>query len=310
MLVALVPVPALSAPELDPQADYPVKKELSGGSQKQSAIPNAQAEMKSELESYDLTTGKSRLIVSNSTEQVFTVKTLPPDPEKPAPKGLEHAIELKFEKLKSVNEVYMGGMAKPFSTRIDLGRVLSSTPLVIRGDGTKGKMVEGLAEAKAKALGQVRDQASRNTVIGLLDESVLLRTSSVTSTGGCLEGFEKRKLSEKWDFSLSEQGAKLDYSCEFLGWAEAKGRKIAVLGIQLRKSRQVRQQPNGVPGIVETTGKGKIYFVPETQESVMRMETELMAEPMEEEIRRLKAAGKQVPRNRTLMKQWNRLFSL
>lgn len=313
-LALLLPLLTNAAPLLDPGATYAVKKERKEMGSVQKVIENAYAEMKSDLESFDLSDGKARLLLANKTEQLFSLKTLPQDPKagtKDGPKdGLSHALELKFEKLKSMSEVYLGGMAKPFSTGIDLGSVLAQTPLVIRGDGKTAKKVEGLEAARTKALSQVTNQAARNTVLGLLDESVLLRTSSATSTGGCLGGFEKRSVGDKWEFSLTEQGTKLEYDCAFEGWAEAKGKKVAVVAITLRKSRQVRQQPNGVPGMAETSGQGKLYFVPDTQESLMRMETEILTEPMEDEIRSLKARGQPVPRNRTLMKHWNRLYPI
>lgn len=313
-LKLLVSVPALAAALLEPGGTYAVNKELKGPGAAPKPLASAKAEMRSELESFDLTEGKPVLLLSNRTEQLMALRTLPKDDPKkgqqPAEPGLDHALELTFEALKSSSEVHISGMAKPFLTKTDLGAVLSKTPLVIRGDGKVAKKVEGLAAARASALAQVKDPVGRNTVNGLFDEAVLLRTSSATSTGGCLAGFDKKNPGDKWDFSLTEQGATLSYDCEFEGWAEVSGRKIAVVGITLRKSRQVRQQPNGVPGMAETSGKGRLYFLPATNETLMKMETEILAEPLEEEIAKLKARGQNVPRNRTVMRHWNRLYPI
>lgn len=315
---------ALAAAALDPGGTYVVKKELKGAGTAPEAIAHARAEMKSELESYDLTEGKPVLLLVNKTEQLMALRTLPKsDPKKngaqggakesaqpPAEPGLEHALELTFEALKSSSEVHISGMPRPFVTKTDLGAVLSKTPLVIRGDGKTAKKVEGLAAARAAALAQVKDPVGRNTVNGLFDEAVLLRTSSATSTGGCLAAFGKKAPGERWEFSVTEQGATLSYDCEFEGWAEASGKKIAVVKITLRKNRQVRQQPSGVPGIAETSGQGRLYFLPATNESLQKMETEILVEPTEVEISKLKARGEKVPRNRTRMRHWNRLFPI
>lgn len=310
LALALLPAYAFPAPILDPSSTYAVKKELTGTGSAQKPLEHYKSEMKSNLESYDLTSGRSQLLLTNRTEQLFSLRTLPRDPKNPGPEGLDHAVELTFEKLRSSSEVYINNMPKPFVTDVDLGSVLAKTPLTLRGDGKTQKKVEGLAAAREAALGQVKGQIARNTITGLLDESVLLRTSSSAATGGCLGGLDGKKIGDKWDFTLNDQGARLEYACEFKGWAESGGQKIAVIAVTLKKSRQTRQQPNGTEGIAETSGSGHVYFVPGTQESLMNLDTEVMAEPMSGEIERFKARGEKVPRNKTIMKMWSRLYGI
>ena len=79
---------------------------------------------------------------------------------------------------------------------------------------------------------------------------------------------------------------------------------------QAKKQRQARAQPNGVQGMAETEGSGMVYFEPDSQEALMRMETKISVEPMEDEIRKLKAKGASIPRNRSTVKLSNHLYPL
>ncbi|HEY8278070.1 MAG TPA: hypothetical protein VIH99_00510, partial [Bdellovibrionota bacterium] len=208
-------------------------------------------------------------------------------------------------------EVAVPGMDKPFTTRSDLGVFFSNKPLVIVGDGKVAKRVEGIEKIRAQVSQEVNDQISRTTALSLLNESLLLKTSSALGQDiSCLSAFEKKKPGEKWKFSREEQGAKLDYECQFEGWAELGAKKAAVIRIRSGKQKTVRVQPNGVPGVAETEGLGTFYFEPETQESLMHMETKILVLPTEEEQRSLKRKNLPVPGNRSLMKHWTHVYAL
>ncbi len=314
LLALLFPAFAHSAPILDMNGSYPVKKELGGAGVAPKSIENSYSETKIDFQSFDLNDTSGKPLLSSQTEQLVKMRTLPKDPkdQQAIKDGLDHRVELTFEKLLTVSAVKVAGLPKPFETRNDLGIFLKNKPLVVKGDGKTGKKVEGLAEIRAKMNAEVRDPIAQSTLSGLMKEEILLKTGApgAAQDSSCLGGLARKNPGAKWGFSREEQGAKLEYECQFEGWTEVRGKKVAVIKVQSKKARTQRTQPNGVPGMTETESSGSVYFVPDTQESMMKMETSIFAEPMEAEIQRLKAKGEPVPRNRTRMWHWSRIYPI
>ena len=312
LLLFLLPCLSFASPLLDPSSTYTVKKELKGAGVAPKAIENAYSETNIDFQSFDLNDTSGKPLLSSKTEQLVKMKTLPKDPKdtQAIKDGLDHRVEITFEKLLTVSSVKVAGLPKPFETRSDLGAFLMNKPIVVKGDGKTGKRVEGLEAIRAK-MGEVRDPIAQQTLSGLLKEEILLKTGTAgAQDASCLGSLGGKNPGAKWTFFREEQGARLDYECEFEGWAEVKGKKVAVIKVQSKKARQQRTQPNGVPGMTETESSGTVYFEPENQESMMKMETTILAEPLESEIKSLEAKGKQVPRNRTRMWHTSRLYPL
>jgi hypothetical protein len=126
----------------------------------------------------------------------------------------------------------------------------------------------------------------------------------------CLSALGKKKPGDSRKFTQEEQGVKLNYTCTFEGWGELSGKKVIVVGVKSDKQRVRRQQPNGVPAIAEMSGEGKILFLPEGPEALMRMKTDIDVEPTEEEIARLKASKGEISRNKSKMKHTSFLYPL
>lgn len=309
-LALSLPRAVSAAPLLDPAASYVVGKQKKAPGPAVKAVENAASEMKMDFQSFDPNDPSGKPLLSNQTEQRMRIRKLPAEPKKENVPAVPERLELTFEKLATTSTVAVAGLPQPFVTRSDLGAFLGSKPILITGDGSSRK-VEGLAELRAKAMQDVKDPIARSTLLGLLNEEVLLRTGESSGTGAsCLSAFEKKAPGDKWAFSREEQGVKLEYDCEFEGWAEAKGKALAVIKLVNRKSRQRRQQPNGVPGMAETEGSGVMIVEPVSGESLVKMDTSITVEPLEEEINRLRATGRPVPRNKSLLKHWNHLYPL
>jgi len=305
--------PAQAAPLLDPAVTYSVKKEIKVSAPSPRQLDNLYGEMKMDFQSFDPNDKSGQPLLSNQTEQLVKMRKLPVDPKNTQAKkdGLDHQMELTFEKLVTISTVKVDGLPKPFVTRSDLGIFLMNKPILVLGDGKISKKVVGLEEIRQKAMQEVKDPISRSTLLGLMKEEILLKTGTTTEhDSSCLGGLAKKNPGEKWNFAREEQGVKMDYACEFEGWGEAKGKKIAVIKVVSKKQRQRRQQPSGVPAMAETEGSGAVYFEPESGETMMKMETIIAVEPMEEELRRLKAKGQTVPRNRSKMLHWNRIYPI
>jgi len=301
-----------AAPLLDPMAAFPVKVELKDAGPSVKAPESFYSEMDMDFQSFDPNDSSGLPLMGNHTGQLVKIKKLPKDTDKQAEKdGLAERLELTYERLTSSTSVVIPGMKQPFETKSDLGVFLMNKPLVIRGDGKTAKKVEGLEQVRAQAAAQVKEPMARNTLMTMLKEDLLLKTgAAVGQNSSCLGSLEKKKPGDTWKFSHEEQGVKLEYDCTFEGWAEAKGKKLAVIKVVSGKQRTVRTQPNGMPGVAETEGTGTVYFEPETQESLLRMETKINVEPGDEEIARLKAKGATIPRNKSLMKMWNHLYAI
>ncbi len=300
-------------PLFNPHDKFTLNKDWKSPGPKVKAPENVTVAMEMDFQSFDPNDKSGEPLMENHTNQVMKMRKLPRDPKdtQAIKDGVPEKLELTFDQLVTSSSVVVPGMKKPFKTRNDLGTFLAGKPLVIRGDGKTAKRIDGLQALRDQAAQEVKDPVSRSTILQVLSENILLKTgTAVSQNSSCLEQLEKKKVGDKWGFSREEQGAKIEYGCEFEGWAEAKGKKVAVLKIESGKQRQTRLQPNGVPGVTETEGNGTVYFEPETQESLLRMETRIYAEPTQAEIDRLKAKGATVPRNRSVMKLWNHLYPL
>jgi len=304
---------AQAAPFLNPEHNYSVIKDKKDPGVAPKALENSYNETKIDFQSFDLSDTSGRPIITSKTDQLVKMRTLSRDPRdlQAIKNGLDFRTEIVFERLLTTSSVRIQGLAAPFETRQDLGVFLMNNPIVVRGDGTVAKKVEGLEVIRAKSAHEVKDQISRSTIAGLLKEEILLRTMPKDGhSTSCLGTFEKKIPGAKWKFIREEQGIRFEYECEFEGWAEVKGKRVAVLKMQSKPVRVRRIQPNGVPGMTETMSSGSLYFEPESQEIMMKVETSVLAEPMEEEIERLKAKGKEPPRNRTRMWHTTRIYAL
>lgn len=315
MLISLILALTLAhaAPLLSAKETYAVNKELKDPAPSPKPLESVYSDMELDFQSFDPNEKSGQPLMENHTSQLMKMKKLPKDPkDKKAEKdGLQEKLELTFERLITSSSVMVPGLKQPHRTKSDLGAFLANKPLVIRGDGKTAKRVDGLEEVRAKALSEVKDPIARSTLLQILSENILLKTGTAMSqSSSCLEALGKKKVGDTWKFSREEQGAKIDYECRFEGWAEAKDKRIAVVHVEAGKQRQIRSQPNGVPGVAETEGSGTVYFEPDTRESLLQMETRILAEPTQEEIHRLQAKGSTVPRNRSVLKIWNHLYPL
>ena len=270
------------------------------------------SELEMDFTSFDPDDSSGQPLILTHSEQRMKFARLPEwKPTAPDfPKdGLTDRVEITFERLVNTSRVRVPGLQQPFETKSDLGALLRTRPLLIRGDGKSSKKIENLEKVRAEILSEVRDPVSRTAVMALLNEGILLKIGASTGEGmSCLGSFQGKKIGEKWKFQVEQQGVKLDYACEFQGWAEEKGKRIAVIKVNSPKQKAVRIQPNGVPGVAETESEGMVYFEPSSQESLMRMSTQITAEPTEEEIARLKAKGQTIPRNRSELKHFSRIY--
>jgi hypothetical protein len=313
-LAFAVSSPAHAAALLRPGAAYKVQKELKDAGPAPKPLASFYSELELDFESYDPNDSSGTPLLSTHSDQLMKLKRLPKlDPKDPAfPKdGLNDRLELTFVRLVNTSKVRVPGLRQPFETKSDLGALLAAHPLVIRGDGKAARKVDNLDQIRDEALAKAPDPATRTSVRTLLSENLLLRAGGAAGQDtSCLGSFARKKPGEKWSFSREEQGVAFHYDCDFRGWAEEGGKKIAVIDVRSPKQRTRRPQPNGVPGMAETEGEGTIYFEPSTQESLLRMETRITVEPTDEEIGRLKARGETIPRNRSVMKNWNHLYAL
>ncbi len=299
-----------ASPLLDPKAEYVVKKELKGTGPAIVAPDPAHSEMEIDYQSFDPNDSSGIPLMSNHTSQLIKLKKLPKEEAKSPKSELDERIELTFERLATTSRVVVPGMNQPFETKSDLGIFLMNKPLIFHGDGKVAKKIEGLEQVRGQAQQEVKDPVARNTLLTLLKEDILLKTGTAANLRfSCLDGLAKKKAGEKWKFSGEAQGVKIEYECVFEGWAEAKGKKLAVIGVYSGKQKQLRAQPNGTPGMTETESSGMVYFEPVGLESAARMETLISVEPTEEEKGRLKAKGKVIPRSRSVLKIWNHLYA-
>lgn len=298
----LFPLVAFAA-VLSPDAHYAVKKDLTSAAPAPAASENFYTAMVMDFESVDPSDPGTPLM-STHTDQLTKVRKLPKLTGKEVPKdGFVDRTEVTFERLENSSKVRVPGLKQPFETRGDLGAVLSAHPLVIRGDGKSGKVVDDLARIRAEALARVKDPTSAASLKILLNEDTLLRTgSALGKDGSCLGQLGGKKPGDAWAVEREEQGVKMKFECRFEGWAENAGKKIAVLNVRSGKQRVTRPQPNGVPGVAETESDGVIYFEAESKESVSRLDTKIRVEPADEERKRLEAKGQTVPRNESRMK--------
>jgi hypothetical protein len=305
----------VSNPKIPMKSEVTVKKEIKDAAPDFKMSPSYYSELEMDFESSQETKGSFQPVMSTHTEQLTKMKVLPPlDPKDPAysKDGANERKELTFEKLINASSVIVPGLKQPFESKADLGSILSSKPLVLRGDGKTVKKVERLAEVKAEALAQAKDPLSRNTINIVMSEDILLKSGDNLSgkDSSCLSALGKKKPGDSWKFTQEEQGVKLNYTCTFEGWGELSGKKVIVVGVKSDKQRVRRQQPNGVPAIAEMSGEGKILFLPEGPEALMRMKTDIDVEPTEEEIARLKASKGEISRNKSKMKHTSFLYPL
>ena len=305
---------AYATPVLKNGETYAAKKELTGAAPAAKALESFYSEMEMNFESYDPNEPGVLPLMSTHTDQRVKNQQLPKlDPKDPAaPKdGFHERVELTFERLINSSKVRIPGMKQLFETKSDLGAALGSSPFVIRGDGKGNKKVDNLDRIRADVLAKLSDPIARTTVNTLLSESILLKAGTAPGQdSSCLSGLAQKKPGAKWKFSREEQGIKFDYDCDFQGWAEVSGKKVAVVQVRAGKQRTLRPQPNGVPGMAETEGEGVVYWEPESQESLLRMETRITVEPAEEELKQLKTKGAPIPRNRSVLRHWNHIYGL
>ncbi|MGZ3653171.1 MAG: hypothetical protein ACXVB9_19300 [Bdellovibrionota bacterium] len=300
---------------LSPGSYYPVKKEIKEAAPAMKPLESFYFEMQMDFDSFDGNSMGGKSIMSTHTDQLVKTKKLPKlaatDPLF-SKDGLNDRTELTFERLVNSTKVPVPGLPAPFETKADVGVILASRPLILRGDG-KGapKKIDNLPQVKAESLASAKDPISRTTLSLILDEKRLLGVGAAAAQDtSCLSKLSGKKPGDKWKFTLQADGVSLDYDCQFEGWSEAQGKKIAVVKIKQNKQRTVRQQPNGTPGVAETDGEGEIDLDPATQESLLKMNTRINVEPAEEELNRLTAHGQAVPRNRSVMTNWNHIYPL
>jgi hypothetical protein len=307
LLGLLLPAFALSAPTLSPSETYPVKKELRDAAAKAPKVLDLYySAIEIDVQSYDPADTSGQPLMSTHTEQLVKTKKLPKDAAK---KADGDRLEMTFEKMINESKVRIAGLKKPFETKSDFGTILSGRPFLIRYDANGDGHVENLDQIRAEALPKATDPMMRTGLSTLLNEKLLLKAGEATGQdSSCLGKLGGKKPGAKWSFSREDTGAKLNFDCTFEGWAENAGAKVAVVKIQCPKQRNARPQPNGVLGMVETEGSGTLYFDPAHDETVMRMESTSTAEPMADEIEKLKARGAVIPRNRTVIKTWNHLY--
>jgi hypothetical protein len=315
IVLAALPSFAHAGPALSPTGIYAVKKEIKDAGKDAGTPESFYSSAEIDFESRDPNDTSGQPLAATHTDQLTKLKKLPKlDPKDPAaPKdGYLDRMEMTFERLVNVTRAQIPGMARPFEARADAGALLSGKPLILRGDGKTPKKIDNLGAVKSGAMAKASDPMTRNTLNLLLDENRLLPmgASGASSGGTCLDGIAGKKPGEKWGYSHEEQGAKLDFSCAFEGWAEEGGHKIEVIKLHSPKTKTVRTQPNGVPGMVETESDGVIYADPASHEMVSRADTTINAEPMPEELERLKARGQAVPRNRSTVKTVTHVYGI
>lgn len=302
LVFGLFAVPAFAGNVLSPGSTYPVKNELKEAGPAVKFPASYYAEMQVDFESYDAL-DPATMLMGTHTDQLLKTRRLP--------KGSDGVrTELTYQRMTSTSKVHVPGLPQLFETRVDLGTVLASRPIILVGDEAGPKKAENLADVRASALQQVKDAPSRTTLNMVLTDDLMLKAGSAVQDFGCLAELAGKKPGEKWKFSRAEQGITLAYDCTFEGWSETMQKRVAVVRVHSGKLRTPRQLPDGKAGMAEMDSDGIIFLEPLAPESLTTMENHILVEPTEEEIARLKAVGRTVPRNRSLMRNWNHLYPL
>lgn len=295
-ILLMVSAQAQSAPFLERGSKYPVLPEKKEAAESFTPLKSMRLETRIELESFN--GNEKEPNVRSNTDQLIRIKSL-------EPVNKEERTEIEFERYDIFSIIPVPGMSKPFESRQDFGTYLLGKPYVLRWKERKVIGVEGLDKVRAR-LSEVKDPITKHTLLQVFTEDMVKRSSSTFMPNDpCLETVGKKKPGEKWTVQRQEGNSTLKADCVFDGWAESKGKKLLVLSFTMPKQKQISTQDNGVQHNVESEGRGQIVVEPLSRETLFFSAINLSLEPPPEELRKLEAQKKVIPRTRSKMRTWN-----
>jgi hypothetical protein len=280
---------AYGAPVLDRNASYPVKAE------EKAAAPDFRALNDVWVDSHAETSG---------TADTRTVQRIRLQPLEPKSEGERTGVE--YQRFDLFSRISLPGMAKPFESRQDLGTYLLGNPFQVRWKDGEVAGIDGLDGFRARLSSQVKDPVAKFSLLQVFTEDMLKKSvPGLLQPSFCLKSLSGKTPGAKWQDSHGQGEVRAVYECSFEGWAEARGKRVAVIGFRMQKRKTPVVQPNGQRQLVETEGSGKITWEPRSQETLVFTEMNVVVEPPPDEVSRLERAKRPVPRTATRTKSWS-----
>jgi hypothetical protein len=122
----------------------------------------------------------------------------------------------------------------------------------------------------------VKDPVAKQALLLTFQESMLLDAArSYLQPNSCLRDFGGKAVGAGWKMDFVAQGMKMTYECKFAGWADAGGRKVAVVAIKVPKSRQENRMPMGGNAQVDSEGSGTLYYEPQSREALTVLDLDI-----------------------------------
>lgn len=287
---------AQAAPLLDPKASYETRAEVKGAAPGFRALGDHRFVSRVEVQSFE--EGQKDANMSSDTDQELTVKELSRDRR-----------QVSFERFSTVSKVRLPGSPKPFELKQDFGAALRGQPFVLVYKSGEVEKVEGLAKVRA-GITKSADAVTRQTLLQVMNEDIVKTTmAGIRQDGFCLAGLKGRKVGDSWSGARTTDGTKTEFTCVFDGWAEAKGKKVAVITVTVPPQMREGQGMIGQKFAVESRGSGRLLLEPEARETLLSMTMEMHTQPPAEEVARLTSAGKPVSRTRSVLRSWAHHFA-
>lgn len=300
----LFPLICWSAPFFHKDMAFEVNEKKKTPAPLAEELPNFYFESEMVFDSYDGNEkSNTKPLMGSETFQTIRLKQLPK-----SAKG-ESRLELLFEKFEIKSKALLG--SKPFETKMELGKYISDKPIVLVAEKDNFTRVEGVETIRARIEAEVKDPMAKGVLLQMFQKDLLLSSvDSYSSQSSCLKALAGKVPGEKWSFSRESQGITMKFECKFLGWSSAKGRDVLVIEIAIPKSQQKKKQANGAMNVLESEGRGKLYFEPNSKESLVLVTTTIFVEPTKEEIQRLEKRGARVPRNRSISRASSQIIPM
>ncbi|MCO5143178.1 MAG: hypothetical protein M9962_08830 [Oligoflexia bacterium] len=215
----------------------------------------------------------------------------------------DDAVEVRFEKLVTKNEMQIPGTSKPFTTNQDLSSILKNKSFFAIYKNNELENIEGLNKLKESLKREIKDPITKHSILMTFDEPILKKTvEALRQEPLCAMNIKGKKPGEEWTQIRKEQNVDVTYKCKFKGWSQNGKNKVAVIDLAAPKQQKEQKQPNGVIGVVEVESKGELIYDPKIPEVRITINADIFAEPTKREITKLEKQKKFVPRNKSKMK--------
>jgi hypothetical protein len=212
--------------------------------------------------------------------------------------------QVTFPKFQVSADVFLPGAARPFQQQFRLDDALAAIPLRFNRNDRALEILD-FAPWQKRAEASIREPLARRAFsTTFTKDNVAALLSEESRKPLCWQDkvVASKKPGDKWIVEEESQGFRFKQNCEFKGWGKASnGAVIGWISYTVTRSETIKKQPNGVEGRVSIFGGGNLWISKGDQQWFDHKILNIEAWPMESEIRSLKAKGKPVPGNHTLL---------